>query len=160
MPETPGGPGAVDDGPGAAGPRSVAPVFNPWRRLRELDHVELRWVVVPGVLGATDGVRSIQLHPHQSQAQRRSTLAHELAHLELRHGPGCTEREEREAGALAARWLVSLDDLVEAARWARSWGELADELWVDVETVRIRLATLVDSEREELLRARGEEELP
>lgn len=39
-------------------------------------------------------------------------------------------------------------------------GELADELWVDVETVRIRLATLVDSEREELLRARGEEELP
>ena len=115
---------------------------------------------MPGVLGATDGTGAIQLHPHQSQAQRRSTLAHELAHLELRHGPGCTEREEREAGALAARWLVPLEDLVEASRWARSLGELADELWVDVETVRIRLSTLGDAERAKVLRARAEAELP
>ena len=150
----------MDSGPGASGPRTVGAVFNPWRRLRELDHVELRWVVMPGVLGVTDGVRSIYLHPHQSQAQRRSTLAHELAHLELRHVAGCSAREEKAAGVLAARWLVPLDDLVDAARWARSLGELADELWVDVETVRIRLATLVESEREEVLRARAGTELP
>lgn len=115
---------------------------------------------MPGMLGATDGSRMIHLHPRQSQAQRRSTLAHELAHLELRHGPGSTAREERDAGALAARWLVPLESLVEAARWARSIEELADELWVDVETVRIRLSTLLDDERDEVCRARTEAERP
>lgn len=135
-------------------------MFNPWRRLRELDHVELVWVAVPGLLGATDGRRVIHLHPQQSQAQRRSTLAHELAHLELRHGPGGTPREERDAGALAAMWLVPLDRLVDAARWARSLDELADELWVDVETVQIRLATLADAERDEVALARTEADRP
>lgn len=115
---------------------------------------------MPGVLGVTDGTRTIHLHPRQSQAQRRSTLAHELAHLELQHGPGSTAREERDASVLAARWLVPLENLVEASRWARSLEELADELWVDVETVRIRLSNLLDAERDEVLRARAEAERP
>lgn len=115
---------------------------------------------MPGVLGLTDGRRRIYLHPHQSQAQRRSTLAHELAHVELRHGPGGTAGEERDASELAARWLVPLDRLVDAARWARSVGELADELWVDVDTVETRLAILTDEERAELARASTEVDLP
>lgn len=135
-------------------------MFNPWRRLRELDHVELTWAVMPGVLGLTDGRRRILLHPHQSQAQRRSTLAHELAHLELRHGPGGSAGEERAACALAATWLVPLERLVDAARWARSMQELADELWVDVDTVETRLAILTEPERAELVRARTEIDVP
>lgn len=113
-----------------------------------------------GVLGLTDGRRQIYLHPHQSQAQRRSTLAHELAHIELGHLLGCTPHEEREASALAAGWLVPLDRLVDAARWARSVEELADELWVDVDTVLTRLSTLAETEQHEVGRVRDEVECP
>lgn len=129
-------------------------MFHPWRTLRALDHVALSWEVMPGRLGETNGFDEIRMHPHQGQAQRRCTLAHELAHLELEHTEGCNGRDEREARALAATWLIKVEHLVAAARWARSLEEAADELWVDVDTLLTRLDTLTDDEREQIVAAR------
>jgi len=115
---------------------------HPWRRLRQRPDVELRWHRMPGLLGATRGARVIVLHPDQSQVQRRCTLAHELAHIELGHTDGCTRAQEAAARELAARWLICLDDLLDALRWAEDPTEVADCLWVDVDTLEARLGAL------------------
>lgn len=48
-------------------------MFHPWRRLRALESVRLVWSATrPGLLGATDGVSLVLLHPDQSQRQRRA----------------------------------------------------------------------------------------
>jgi IrrE N-terminal-like domain len=134
-------------------------MFHPWHKLRALSQVQLSWVVMPGRLGETNGVDHIRMHPHQNQAQRRCTLAHELAHIELGHVHGCSLAEERTAGELAARWLIDIGELADAARWARSPEELADELWVDVETIHIRLGALSDAERARYLGVRKDVEV-
>ncbi|WP_256970899.1 ImmA/IrrE family metallo-endopeptidase [Cellulomonas iranensis] len=125
-------------------------VEHPWRRLRAMPHVRLVWRRLPGVLGLTDGRSVVVLHPDQSQAQRRCTLAHELAHIELGHVGGCTPAQEREVRALVARRLVPDDALLAAWRWTRHPRELADELGVDVATVLDRLAGLDEAERARL----------
>lgn len=134
-------------------------MFHPWRTLRALGHINLTWRVMPGLLGRTNGVDEIDMHPEQLQAERRSTLAHELAHVELGHTQGCGGADERAARELAARWLVSVERLVDVGRWALSIEELADELWVDVETITTRLDTLTSSEREAYLEARRDTEV-
>lgn len=121
-------------------------MFHPWRKLRSLPQIDLSWRRMSGRLGETDGVRMIVMHPDQSQVQRRCTITHELAHVELGHTDGCTDVEEREARALAARWLIDLDDLADAAVWARSLTELADELWVDPDTLADRVEQLRPAE--------------
>lgn len=127
-------------------------MFHPWRRLRALGGLLLVWERLgPGVLGATDGRSLVVLHPEQSQRQRRSTLTHELAHVELGHEGGCSPEQEGAARELAARWLVPMDQLVDGLRWTRHVEELAEELWVDVETLRDRIRVL-DAEERELLR--------
>jgi hypothetical protein len=126
---------------------SVRSMFHPWRRLRSLPHIDLSWRRMPGRLGETDGVASIVMHPDQSQVQRRCTIAHELAHVELGHTDGCNDVEEQAARGLAARWLIEIEDLAEAALWARSRSELADELWVDTDTLDARLDHLGAGER-------------
>lgn len=133
-------------------------MFHPWRTLRALGHIDLSWEVLPGLLGRTNGVDEIHMHPEQLQVERRSTLAHELAHVELGHTQGCAGADERAARELAARWLVTIECLVEAGRWARSIEELADELWVDVETTTTRLTMLTDDERERYEAARRDVE--
>lgn len=88
-----------------------------------------------------------------TQAERRSALAHEISHLVS--GPaivGYVEQDERLVTARAARWLIPMDCLVEAMLWANDDYELADELWVDVFTVRARLASLTAAESAELER--------
>lgn len=125
-------------------------MYHPWRVLRGLSS----WSLViaplpPGLLGVCDfGRRMIVLAPGQSQAQRRSTLAHELEHA--RRGepvPRWRAQDEARVRVAAARRLISIEALVDAARWARSLPELAEELWVDEDTVRDRLAHLGDRER-------------
>lgn len=97
---------------------------------------------MPGLLGAVPAAHVIVLHPDQSQVQRRCTLAHELAHLELGHTGRCTGTEEDAARELAARWLIPLDDLLDAYRWSEHPAEVADCLWVDVDTLQARLESL------------------
>lgn len=109
------------------------------------------WRRTPGLLGATDGERVIVMHPDQLQVQRRCTLAHELAHIELGHGASCSRAEEAEARAAAARRLIDLDALLDAFRWAEHLEEVADELWVDLDTLQARIDTLTDDERAALV---------
>lgn len=125
--------------------------YHPWRALRALANVHLTWThLQPGVLALTDGRDRIWMDPRQRQAKRRSTLAHELAHLELGHVDGCTAREDAAADQLAARRLITLEALADAVAWARSIEEAADELWVDAATLRTRLDHLHPSERAHL----------
>lgn len=126
-------------------------MFHPWRALRRLTHVKLHWREMDGVLGQTDGSTVIYMHPDQSQAQRRCTLAHELAHIELGHINGATPREEAAAREHAARRMISLDRLMDALRWAESMEEVADELWVDHQMLIDRIDTLTKDERQALV---------
>lgn len=122
-------------------------MWHPWRALRKLAHIDLIWTRLDvDVLALTDGRRRIWMDPRQSQAQRRSTIAHELAHIELGHVDGCTGREERQARVLAATRLIRLEHLAEALKWTRNVHELAEELWVDVETLTDRIENLTADE--------------
>lgn len=53
---------------------------------------------------------------------------------------------------LAARRLITLDDLLEAMVWSYDEHEVAVELWVDVGMVRARMRGLTDEESAELER--------
>lgn len=128
-------------------------MFHPWRELRRLHFVRLHWQVMQGTLGETNGIDLVWMHPHQGQAQRRSTMAHELAHIELEHTSGCNGLDESAATLLAARWLIPLPALIDALRWSRSVDEAAEELWVDVTTVRVRLLRLTAAEHQSITEA-------
>lgn len=131
-------------------------VHHPWRRLRDqLPDWEVCFAVLPaGVLGLTDTVgRRIHLDSRQPQAQRRCTLDHELKHAED-GDVGCQgPKRERVVSQESARRLISLDRLLSAAVWAHGVEELAEELWVDVETLRCRIEHLHPAERAALRRA-------
>lgn len=128
--------------------------FNPWRALRDLPHILLQWDSSTGMLGTWDNARAvITLHPAQTQRQRRCTLAHELVHAERGHDGPCSAVVEQAVHAEAARRLIALDALGEALAFC---GEdayaLAEELWVDLDTLHARLNHLHPSERGYLLR--------
>lgn len=84
-----------------------------------------------------------------TQAERRSTLTHELIHLE--RGTATEPRhqllEERYVQCESARRLITIEALIDALRWSHDEHELAEELWTDVDTVRTRLANLSAAER-------------
>lgn len=121
-------------------------MWHPWRRLRALTHVHLHWQPLVGLLGATNGRDLIVMDPRQSQAQRRCTIAHELAHIDLGHTDGCSPTEETEARALAARRLITMPALLDALAWSEELEEVADELWVDLDTLYARLDHLTPHE--------------
>ena len=116
------------------------------------------------LLGRTDfDSRTVTLAKGMTQAQRRSTIAHETAHIERGPVPAFLQpREEAQVDQLAARRLISFDALAAAAVWAHTVEELAEELWVDVDTMLCRLRHLHPSERTKItaiIRARdGHEE--
>src|SRR5690349_9632705 len=123
-------------------------MFHPWRALRSRPEIELFWRPLTGNrMAATDGVEVIVMRPGMSQAQRRSTIAHELAHIELGHVNGCTSREESQAAQLAARRLIPVEQLADALLWSHDLEVVAEALWVDVGTLRTRAAHLHPSER-------------
>lgn len=130
-------------------------MYHPWRAFR--DHFPdwtVVWSPMVGDLGLTTwDDKTVTLDPDQDQAQRRSTLAHELVHIE--RGPfheSCLDREERTVDDTAARRLITLDQLAQAMVWAYDVAELARELWVDTEIARVRLANLTEEEGRELER--------
>lgn len=133
------------------------PTPHPWRAIPE--GVDVRRVALPsGFRGVTDG-RTIWLHNRLSQRERRSSLAHELAHHRLGHDSCQPPAVEERVRAEAARWL--LPDIVvvgDALAWATSLDEAADELWVDRRTLQARLDHLHPSERHYLRRRLNEEE--
>lgn len=85
-------------------------------------------------------------------AERRCSLAHAVAHLDLEHD-ACApnsrheRREESHADQLAARRLITLDALTDAIVWSHNPIEACDELGVDLDTLRCRGAHIHPSER-------------
>lgn len=127
---------------------------HPWRALRALTDWTLHWRDLgDDVLGVTDfDEQSVTLTTGMTQAQRRSTVAHEIVHAERGPVPPWLQaREERDVDAAAARWLIPWPVLVDACRWARTLEELAEELWVDAATAECRLRHLHPSERTKLM---------
>jgi len=130
---------------------------NPWGRLRALTDWLLGWAHLPGdVVGLTHhDARVIVLDRRLTQAERRSTLAHELEHV--RRGPVPTDtvlaaREEEACERAAARGLIDIVHLGEALAWSHSLDEAAEELWVDRGTLEARLRGLHPAERHHLRR--------
>lgn len=124
---------------------------NPWGRLRALADWLIAWAHLPGdVVGLTHhDARVIVLDRRLTQAERRSTLAHELEHV--RRGPVPADpvlaaREEEAVNRAAARQLIDIVWLGEALAWTTSLDEVADELWVDRPTLEARLRSLHPSE--------------
>lgn len=112
-----------------------------------MKHVTVYWQELDGdLLAVTDG-SSIWIDPRQTQAERRCTIAHELAHIELGHVGGCSPKEEHQANLLAARWLIKVEHLADALAWTQDPHELAWELWVDLDTLHTRLENLTHAER-------------
>lgn len=101
---------------------------------------------VPAVVSLSRGV--ILIERDMPKAERRCSLAHEIAHLDLDHrAPVCEGREERKADELAAVRLLPLDRLADVLRWALSPEEVAAELEVTTHIVRVRIKALTDDEK-------------
>ena len=132
-------------------------MHHPWRELRDRwPHWRVRFADL-AVAGLTCWrTRTITLDRGLLQAERRSTLAHELEHV--RRGPvpeAYWPREEIAVEVAAARRMIDLQDLGEALAWGLNLHEVADELWVDVEMLQARLDHLTGDERAYLWRRLG-----
>lgn len=124
--------------------------WHPWRDARGRKHLDITFDGPRTHRGrhAVDG--RIVLHPTMTQAERRSTLAHELVHDERQVYPRdvvLAAREERTVETIAARRLIDLNDLVEVLRWTRHEEEAAEELWVDVPMLLALIRSLTEDER-------------
>lgn len=130
-------------------------MHHPWRAIRALAEWTVHWThdLPEGIDAATRwSDRTIWLRHGLTQVQRRCIVEHERQHV-LRGPGGCVATEERHVDVATAHALIQLEHLVDAARWARSLPELADELNVTQEVVQVRLKHLHPSERAVLRRA-------
>lgn len=85
-------------------------VVNPWRRLREMGEIELRWAALPAGVRGFYCDNTIVLDVGLSRVQRRATLQHELVHAE-RGVTGDPRLDERGVDDEVARRLVPVDEL-------------------------------------------------
>lgn len=121
---------------------------HPWRDLRSREHLTLAWQAMPdGIRGATNGTSTIWMEPRLLQVERRCTLAHELAHVDLGHTSCDDLKAEQAACRRTARQLISWDALIDVFKWAHNAYEAADELWVTPEVLEDRLRFLHPNER-------------
>lgn len=120
-------------------------MWHPWRTAAErYPHLTIVWQhrLPRGVRGLIEG-NTIWLCSTLTQAERRSALTHELQHVARGvPSPDLLPREERIVDELAARQLIPMEDLVRALRASRDPYAMAEELWCDAHTVRIRMSTL------------------
>lgn len=140
---------------------SLSGMYHPWRDAREREHLSITFErLADGRRGCLRGDR-ITINTGDDQAQRRSTLAHELVHDERRVFPVdrvLRAREELTVERIAARRLIQLEALVEALCWSKRAEEAADDLWVDLPMLLAFVQSLSDDEREwinEQLHERG-----
>ena len=128
-------------------------MYHPFRGLREASHLVLAFADLgdDGPLGQTDGT-TITLTTGLLQVERRCVLLHELVHLERGIPHGDDPREEEAVEQEVAHRLIPIDRLADALRWARSWEEAGEELWVMPHLVAIRLAHLHPAEKHALRR--------
>lgn len=107
------------------------------------------------VRGLTDWTRrTVSVDPRMYVRERRSTLQHELVHLERGPFPRwAIEREEATVRALAAERLLPFPLLLDAIRGADSLESAAEALEVSLGDVTTRLAGLSGAEGRQLDRA-------
>lgn len=130
-------------------PTTLPRVWHPWRAIRDRPDITVRWQMMDGRLGQwCEQSRTMTLDPRQLQHERRVTATHEAIHAERRDSGRCSGLVERQVRAETARRLISLDDLADALVWTQDEWEVAEELWVDVETARVRIDTLTDAEKD------------
>ncbi|QOV97202.1 ImmA/IrrE family metallo-endopeptidase [Rhodococcus pyridinivorans] len=129
--------------------------WHPWRHLREhFPHVDVHFTdLTPLGLQGRLTSRGIELHRHSRQRERRSTLTHEVSHLErgpVPKHPHFALREELVVEEITARRMIPLPDLVDAVLWCqgRIDDETAEELWVGLHVLKTRLTTLTPRERQ------------
>lgn len=127
--------------------------YSPWGELAKMDDVQVEYADLQDELGWWDPERRvITLDRRQTQRERRCTLAHELEHVrrgdeDTSHvSPILAARQEIAACMRAARRLIPITLLISALLWSQDERELAQELHVDEDTVRIRLLTLTEQE--------------
>lgn len=115
--------------------------------------INVRYADLQDELGWWDpDSKTIWLANGQTRAERRCTLAHELEHIS-RGDENVTAvssvlatRQEIAASMRAARRLIPIEDLIGVLLWSKNEQELAEELNVDEDTMRIRLLTLTPAE--------------
>lgn len=126
----------------------------------------------PGVLGWWDGdvepAGEIVVSRGSTQGERRCTVRHEWWHArrgDRRVGtdewpdPDEIDRlNDRDVRKATARDMITLDALADALSWSQDETEVAEDLWVDVATLRDRLLTLSRAESNELERLWRERE--
>lgn len=117
-------------------------LYDPWGHAAELD-LTIRYRFLPkGEVGWWhQDSRTVFLDSRLTQAERRCTLAHELVHAERGDDGRCASdwhenKLEVQVHAEAARRLIRLDDLALALLLSDHEDERAEELWVDVDTLR------------------------
>lgn len=131
-------------------PCKVQRVWHPWRAIRNRPDITVRWRQMDGRLGEWDErTRTMTLDPRQLQRERRVTATHEAIHAERRDRCGGDERVEWIVRRETARRLICIHALADAVLF---YGEhdlaaLAEELWVDEDTVEVRRQTLHPAER-------------
>lgn len=93
----------------------------------------------------------ILIESRESWAAKRCSLAHAVAHLDLGHEATTSgtfdRRQEDHANQLAARRLITIEDLAAVLCWTRFNTEVAAELEVDIRTLNTRQVHLHPSER-------------
>lgn len=129
-------------------------MWHPWRHLREYAAIELHWADMDHQMGVIEFAGpTITLTTGMTQAERRSTLTHELVHYERGPcHPDHTTREEAAVDREAAKRLIGIRELGEALAWSTDATEIAEELWVDVATIKARMTYLHPAERAYLKR--------
>lgn len=132
--------------------------WSPWRYLRlHYKDVAVFETELPGdMLAWVDpDRRMIWLDNRLTQAEQRSSLAHEIGHLE--RGTLCDLArktvEEKAVEEWAARRLIDAHALAHALQWSCRLEEIAEELWVDEQLVRARFRCLTDAEQDLMLAA-------
>jgi hypothetical protein len=129
-------------------------MYHPWLHLRSLAELVIHWARPSAdAPGATDGGTVIWLDPRLLQVERRCVLTHELVHVERGHRgcqPPAVETLVRRETALR---LISLEALLEQARWTREFVEMAHELWVTEQILTDRIGALTPGEWQLIIEA-------
>lgn len=87
-----------------------------------------------GLLGET----TIWIRRGSSQRERRTSLTHEITHIEY------PDASEAEVERITARRLITVEQIIDAFCWLRhpTTEELADHWWVDKQAAHTRMLNL------------------
>ena len=124
---------------------------NPWADLTSRPQLDLCWGgLPPGQWGATDG-QHIWIANGLTIRERRCTLAHELAHIDLGLVVDVTWAGERRVRDVTARRLLpDIDAVASALAGGVDMATASDELWVTEDILTDRLSNLNDEESNHL----------